>query len=223
MASSDILARADELLKKCAEVRGTLHYSSDGIYKWVDTGRMDGLRAACLSFLRAVFGEQHPYYSLFTLRVTSSDLSDLDSAESLIREAREEIAGGWLRKLRGLLAAEILADFTEMALHLLEGGFHDAAAVIVGSTLEEHLRQLAGGAGVDVTLNIGPDVVPKKADRLNNDLASAGVYSKLDQKSVTAWLDLRNKAAHGKYKEYSREQVALMHQGVLDFMTRHQP
>ena len=29
--------------------------------------------------------------------------------------------------------------------------------------------------------------------------AAGAVYSTLDQKSVTAWLDLRNKAAHGKF------------------------
>jgi len=40
------------------------------------------------------------------------------------------------------------------------------------------------------------------------------------QKNVTAWLDLRNKAAHGKYDEYNRQQVQLMHQAVFEFMTR---
>jgi hypothetical protein len=43
----------------------------------------------------------------------------------------------------------------------------------------------------------------------------------LDQKNVTAWLDLRNKAAHGCYSEYQNENVRLMIAGVLDFMARH--
>jgi hypothetical protein len=29
----------------------------------------------------------------------------------------------------------------------------------------------------------------------------------LDQKQITAWLDLRNNAAHGKYSAYSDTQV----------------
>jgi len=62
---------------------------------------------------------------------------------------------------------------------------------------------------------------PKRADALNSELASATVYSKLDQKSVTAWLDPRNKAAHGKYTEYTTEQVALTLQGVRDFTSRN--
>ena len=36
---------------------------------------------------------------------------------------------------------------------------------------------------------------------MNNDLACGNSYTKLDQKSVTAWLDLRNRAAHGRYGE----------------------
>jgi hypothetical protein len=38
---------------------------------------------------------------------------------------------------------------------------------------------------------------------------------------VTAWLDLRNKAAHGQYADYTKEQVALTLQGVRDFISRH--
>ena len=65
------------------------------------------------------------------------------------------------------------------------------------------------------------DDKPKKADQLNADLANASVYSKLDLKSVTSWLDLRNKAAHGKYSQYTKEQVQLMIQSVQDFMSRN--
>jgi hypothetical protein len=60
----------------------------------------------------------------------------------------------------------------------------------------------------------------KKADQMNADLAKANVYNMLDQKQITTWLDLRNKAAHGKYSEYTEDQVGLMIQGVINFMAR---
>ena len=101
-----------------------------------------------------------------------------------------------------------------MARHLLDSGYKDAAAVIAGSSLEAHLRQLAKRWDVEV------GVEPRKADAINADLAKADAYSKLDQKNVTAWLDLRNKAAHGQYAEYQKEQVALMIDGIRDFLTR---
>ena len=56
---------------------------------------------------------------------------------------------------------------------------------------------------------------------LNADLAKNEIYSKLDQKTVTSWFDLRNKAAHGKYDEYSKEQVSIMLQGIIEFMSRN--
>jgi len=55
---------------------------------------------------------------------------------------------------------------------------------------------------------------------MNAELASVGAYNKLDQKGVTAWLDLRNKAAHGHYAEYTGEQVGNMLLGVQEFMRR---
>jgi hypothetical protein len=89
--------------------------------------------------------------------------------------------------------------------------------------LEEHLRQLCAGANIQVEELARGKLSPRKADALNADLAKAGKYSKLDQKQVTAWLDLRNKAAHGKYSEYTGEQVGLMVAGVRDFLSRIRP
>jgi hypothetical protein len=117
-----------------------------------------------------------------------------------------------------LVHADIFEDFLDMAGYLLEQHYKDPAAVIAVSVLEAHLRKLCGKHSI---APVKADGTPKKADTLNSELTAAGAYSKLDQKSVTAWLDLRNKAAHGKYAEYSGEQVALMLQGVRDFASRY--
>ena len=92
-----------------------------------------------------------------------------------------------------------------------------------GSELEKHLRKLCVSNGIDVFLPVGSvgEPQPKRAERLNAELASINVYGKLDQKNITSWLDLRNKAAHGDYHEYNAEQVSLMIQGVREFVTRY--
>lgn len=123
---------------------------------------------------------------------------------------------GFLTRYEELIHADLFSDFVEMAEHLLQEGYKDPAAVIIGSVLEEHLRQLCTKSRISLD-NAGK---PKKGDQLNADLAAANVYSKLDQKSITSWLDLRNKAAHGKYGEYTKEQVDLLQQGVRNFMVR---
>ena len=139
----------------------------------------------------------------------------------VLKALNADLRAGYLRTLEELIHGELFGDFLEMARHLLESGYKDAAAVIVGSTLEAHLRQLAKRTGVNVELSTSKGVQSKKADQLNSDLAKTSAYSGLDQKNVTAWLDLRNKAAHGQYSEYQAEQVSLMIDAVRNFMTRH--
>jgi len=56
---------------------------------------------------------------------------------------------------------------------------------------------------------------------MNVDLCRNGVYNTLVQKSVTAWLDLRNNAAHGKYGEYDLSQVKNLLQSVRDFIIKY--
>jgi hypothetical protein len=123
---------------------------------------------------------------------------------------------GYLSTVQGLIRAELFADFLEMAEHLLHQGYKDATAVLVGGVLEEHLRALCSIRSVPTSVSGRP----KKADAMNSELTAAGAYNKLDQKSVTAWLDLRNKAAHGEYGQYTSEQVATMLSGVREFAGR---
>lgn len=136
---------------------------------------------------------------------------------------RADVAAGYLDELSALIHGELFGDFLDMALHLFDEKYKDAAAVIAGSSLEAHLRQLCAQANIDVEVRSDGDVRPrpKKADLLNSELVKAEVYSTLDQKNVTAWLDLRNMAAHGRYSEYEPGQVAVMISGIRDFISRH--
>lgn len=141
----------------------------------------------------------------------------LPAAVGSLEALRADYEAGHLASLPELIHAELFADFLEMANHLLDGGYKDAAAVIAGSALEGHLRQLADKTGIPATDSEGK---PLNADRLNADLAKAQAYEKTDQKAVTAWLGLRNDAAHGKYEKYEAGQVGPMIAGIRDFIRR---
>ena len=134
----------------------------------------------------------------------------------VLKALLDDFRDGYLKTLVEIAHADIFDDFLDMACHLSEAGYKDAAAVIAGSTLESHLKESCLKHGIPIELN-GKSV---KADKLNADLAKAGVYGKLDQKNVVAWLDLRNKAAHGNYSEYTAEQVELLISAVRDFIGR---
>jgi hypothetical protein len=143
------------------------------------------------------------------------------SVESILESVRDAIESGYLETASSIIHASLFADFLDMSQHLLDEGYKDAAAVIAGSSLESHLKQLCSKQGIDITLATSAGISPKKADRLNADLAGAKVYSVLDQKNVTAWLDLRNKAAHGQYEKYVAGQVGLLISGVREFISRN--
>lgn len=134
-------------------------------------------------------------------------------AESLLIDVKS----GYLQSFEELIHADIFADFLEMSEHLLSNGYKDAAAVMAGSTLEAHLKQLAHKFSVQIELSGRP----KKADAINSELAKVGTYAKLDQKNITAWLGLRNQAAHGNYAEYDKQQVNLLISSIRDFITRN--
>ena len=135
----------------------------------------------------------------------------------IARALLSDIQNGYLKSIEELLHSDVFGDYLAMAMHLLEKDYKDAAAVLTGGTLEVHLRNMCSKHNISSERN----GKAKKADDLNSELAKQGVYSKLDQKNVTAWLGLRNNAAHGHYSEYTKDQVALFLQGVRDFITRH--
>lgn len=141
---------------------------------------------------------------------------NLQEYMGLVKALRQDIIDGKLKKFEDIIHADMFSDFLEMADYFLEAKFKDPAAVIAGSVLEQNLRTIATSQGIAVSNGDKP----KKADTLNAELASAGVISKLQQKQITAWLGLRNHAAHGEYDKYTIEDVRLMSQGIAHFIVQ---
>lgn len=151
--------------------------------------------------------------------VRDEPLADkFDEVYSIAVALRDDLKAGWIASVVELVHADTYSDYLEMAMDLLEAGYKDPAAVITGTSLEVHVRALCAKHGVDTQQ---PNGGPKKAGTMNDDLKKADVYDGLQQKQITAWMDLRNKAAHGEYGSYDAPQVRLFINGVRDFMTRH--
>ena len=149
-------------------------------------------------------GQNNPWYALSNL---------IGIAKALL----SDIQNNYLSSFEETVHGDMFGDFLEMADQLIETKNKDAAAVLAGSTLEAHIRQLCDK--YRVTTISGEK--PKKTDTLNAELVKAGAYTKLDQKNVTAWLGLRNKAVHGNYSEYTMDQVKLFIDGIRNFVTRN--
>ena len=86
---------------------------------------------------------------------------------------RADIEAGYTQSLVELIHADVFADYLAMAAELQKNRYKDAAAVLAGSTLEEHLRKLAAKRRVSIG---GRNETPAKASRINDELKSASVY-----------------------------------------------
>ena len=93
-------------------------------------------------------------------------------------------------------------------------GYYQPAAVLTGSVLEDSLRKLCSIHGISLPSN-------PKVDTMNANLAKAGVYNKLAQKRITVLADLRNKAAHGEWDQFEKEDVEEMIKTIRIFMDKH--
>jgi len=177
------------------------------------------------AIVKRITGNDSEYYKhieeIFVLYEKYEDKVKLSPLKGVLDGLYQDLKAGYLKSFSELIHADIFSDYIEMAEYLLEEGYKDPAAIITGSTLEEHLRKICIKNGIDIEIMSSGKLRSKKADGMNSDLAKQGVYSKLEQKSVTAWLDLRNKAAHAKYSEYNDSQVNQMIMGVRDFIIRN--
>ena len=167
------------------------------------------------SLLARVFGQDSQHYKNFTEQVGQYlTYSPVHRAQGILKAAKDDYVNDQLFELRQIIEAEVFDDFLEQAEHLLSSGYYQPAAVVAGCVLEDGLRKLCDKHGI--TLASKP-----KMDSMNADLAKAGVFSKLVQKRLTTLADLRNKAAHGEWNEFSSDDVKEMVVAVRRFMQEH--
>ena len=180
--------------------------------------RVSQMQTRCLAAIERIVGRNSVYYEQAKNVLDSRDhrWRHLAGLIGVVESLLHNVQAGYIQTLGELVHGEVFGDFLETAQYLLDKGYKDAAAVMAGGTLEAHLRQLCKKA--DIRADVGGK--PKRTDLINNELAAREVYSKLDQKNVTAWLSLRNSAAHGKYEAYNGEQVSLLISSIRNFITR---
>jgi hypothetical protein len=105
-------------------------------------------------------------------RFSAGNAAAVPHIAGILFALRTAYSAGYLGSVTELVHADIFADFVEMADYLLSEGYKDPSAVIIGSTLEEHLRQLCIKHGIP-TDTAGR---PKKADQIGFPAVKAISY-----------------------------------------------
>lgn len=208
--------RFQELAEQLGDIENTKTSSYSevlgGNKNYVNSTLLLNWKVKVRNLLTKVCGEESQHFRQFEKSeygTLSTNYQDLQKLKAVFLAAREDFEGGYLSSVRALVQAEVFDSELEQAEELLKGGYVTAAAVIAGVVLETALRELCDRSSIAYG----------KLDKMNADLAKAGIYNKLVQKRITALADIRNSAAHGKPEEFTEQDVSAMLQDVGRFLT----
>lgn len=208
-----IVARFDELIQMGQTIEEAAARS--GGYGDIDREMAHQWLISSLNLVRRVFEESSDAYLRLNEKSQSiSALFPFREARGVLKAAKDDYEHGHIFELRQLIEAEVFDDFLEQAEHLIGAGYIGPAAVIAGCVLEDGLRKKCQREGI--SLPPKPTIEP-----LNVALAKHGTYSVLVQKQITALSDVRIKAAHGKWTEFSNTDVEHMISQVRHIMATH--
>ncbi len=213
MAVDKILERLASLISMGEKVLATRHSPPSHVNApdYVDDALFRQWRTSCLAFLGTLPSE-YVYCREFETHCRVRHHREAEEGVAVLRAAKDDIEGGHLQKVETLVSASVFSDFLEMAEHLLDNGYKDPAASLIGAVLENGLRRICSNNDLPVKSddNIGS---------LNRKLADKGVYNRLQQREIEVWNKLRDYADHGHFEEYKLENAKDMLGGVRKFLS----
>ncbi len=208
-----ITRRLGELIRRGEEVLGTKWKSSMSSMRVNDQKFRDWIMATS-SFLTNVFSEGSVYLKQISSDPKYAYYNDALKVQAVLKALKEDIDGGLLLNIEEIVAADIFTDFLEMAEHLLENGYKDPAASLVGAVLEDGLRKIAKKNDIEIKSR-------GNISSLNKKLADSDIYNRIIQREIHAWNELRDQADHGHFDEYDEKQVSKMLEFVRDFLGKY--
>jgi hypothetical protein len=193
---------------------------------------IDKANTACDAFRQSGDGTL-PGDTYFELRVSSINLlTRLASEDSIyvqelrkmhpnafamkgvLEGARLDYLQGFMTDHKLLISAEVFSDLLVQAEVLLDYDYKDAAAVIIRAVLEDGIRKLCQAHKIEVDKR---DTI----QQLNEKLYKEKVYSALQHKEIIAKAEIGNCAAHGRFDQYKKEDVAAFLEFVLRFLAQY--
>lgn len=165
----------------------------------VDFGSFWAFRSASLSFLKTVFGVDHPHYKEFDHIVRSASPGHTEAGAGILQTVREEIKGGWVANLKSLVSAEIFGDFIVLAKETMDDST-EVSAVLACAALEDALKRLA--------LREKLDIEGRDMSKVIGALKKNGIITGAQASVVSSYVKLRNKAFHAEWDKIQKPEVA---------------
>lgn len=210
MKLDELVKRVDEIIHMGNSVLASADYGEH--YATVDSGKFAGFRAGSLSFLERTFGRGQTYYDEFSQKVNGPFPDQVKSGINVLQAVKDELAGGWVFDIKGLISAEILGDFIGLAKESLDEN-KDVAAVLVCAALEDALKRVAMQKGLDVEDKDMPEVI--------NALKANGTFKGSQTSIAKGYVKLRNKAFHAEWDKIEKPEVSSAIGFTEQFLLQH--
>ena len=193
--------RAVALVDKGNAVLAT-HRPTSGIgFPTLDRQSFANWESQSLAFLMDLLGPEHVYTNEFRDKTERSGYTvSAKAGIGTLQAVVEDIEQGYIETVRQLITAEVFSDLFEQAAHLLDRVYKAPAASLAGAVLENGLRSISSHNQVPIRAK-------DDLSALNQKLASKGIYSRLVQKKVSVWTDIRNAADHGQFGDFDDPDV----------------
>ena len=196
--------RFADLLQLAVQTRDSFKgLSRNVLYKQL----FQDLRTGSLELLEELYSKDHHVYrDVEKLPADKASFKHIDAITSELRSALAE-----LEEYEQPPVVNV-NPFGASVAEALRKGNKALAVMMVSSALEERLEQLCDAQGIKfpgAAARVGPE-------QRNMALLRQGLYNRVKQKQVSAWISLRNSAAHGL--DLVLADVERMLAGVLDFL-----
>jgi hypothetical protein len=217
------MANLDEVVKsRVAEIR-RLSRDNQSSTAWSEAANL------ALSVLHDTVGGSHPLMSGINDALSKADYSRALAAARAVITLYD---GGGLTSPRLVIAHELEGDLLEIAQQQIQRAeaatgaevktVHlGIAAFLAGAALEDGLRRLCDAHSL--TYDTQHTSIAKLQAVLYQPASGTAVITASDNKQITAWGDVRNRADHGKLSELTHSEVLAMVIGVRGFLDRHMP
>lgn len=215
----DLKGQASALIRRGDQVLETEAAASSNSNPLVNEPKFHEFRISALSYLSRVFGNHSTYYESFKAEVTHATASRTRRGLAIIKAGQKDIEGDWLETTRGAVTKDILSDMLKLSKAQVDLKNYRAAAIMMGSVLDELLRCLCLRAEIKLYNEIQGKAVAKKGLQLTGEAYKKKVYERQENKLIIAWLELYADALEGKDEGIAPGKVNQMLTGMQSFLS----
>lgn len=176
---------------------------------------LDQWKLSCLNAIEIIAGKKSVFSETFPHKYVDHIETTFGEAMahylSVLRALREELQMGFLFGVEMLVSKDILDTIIQEARTLLQAKYKDAAAIYCRVIIETSLKKLCDKNKITYRAK-------EKLNSISNKLRKKGYLNLVEWRQIQAWADIGNSAAHGKFSDYTEDDVKNMLNGIENFL-----